>query len=98
MYYTFHCVFASFFFLCVYVLSFMCMNVNVFVCHSRLQARLHLAAIKLHASLYAPPFVYCRVWFQGQPALDKLRTLNGLVAGTRWENTKTTCCTHQLIT
>lgn len=44
------------------------------------QARLHLGAIKLHASLTPAPFVYCRLLFQGPPALDKLQTFDGLVA------------------
>lgn len=30
--------------------------------------------------LRPPPFVYCRLLFQGPPALDKLQTFDGLVA------------------
>lgn len=49
----FDCVFAAFFlfFMCVCACFHVHECVSVFVGHSRLQARLHLAAIKLHASL-----------------------------------------------
>lgn len=70
------CVFASLCFVRMFSHTWMC----VFVCRSRPQARLHLAAIKLHASPTPPPFVYCRLLFQGPPALDKLQTFDGLVA------------------
>lgn len=56
------CVFACSFY-CVHGDAFMC--TRVFVGRAGLQARLHLAAIKLHASLLPPPFICCGVSFQG---------------------------------
>lgn len=70
------CAFASLRCVRMFSHTWMC----VFVCRCRPQARLHLAAINCMRLLRPPPFVYCRLLFQGPPALDKLQTFDGLVA------------------